>query len=91
VYTELTLIAQYVFQIPTRLHCDIFTPRSAARPRIGRAFALAQACSGVACEPQAAPHLRMCAQGDRHMTRRSGEAPEMLGWAQGCACMKSEA
>jgi hypothetical protein len=34
VYTELTLIAQYVFQIPTRLHCDIFTPRSAARARI---------------------------------------------------------
>ena len=25
VYTEATLIAQYVFQIPTRLHCHIFT------------------------------------------------------------------
>lgn len=30
-YTEATLIAQYVFQIPTRLHCDIFTPRVEVR------------------------------------------------------------
>ena len=31
VYTEATLIAQYIFQIPTRLHCHIFTAQEQAR------------------------------------------------------------
>ncbi len=52
VYTELTLIAQYVFQIPTRLHCDIFTPRSAARarPRPGLQRPGMSASSSAACQ-----------------------------------------
>ena len=31
IYTEATLIAQYVFQIPTRLHCHIFTAQEQVR------------------------------------------------------------
>ena len=27
VYTEAILIAQYIYQIPTRLHCAAITPR----------------------------------------------------------------
>ena len=30
-YTEATLIAQYIFQIPTRLHCHIFTAQEQVR------------------------------------------------------------
>jgi len=63
VYTELTLIAQYVFQIPTRLHCDIFTPRSAARPHASaRALARARARSEAACQAQTALHHRRFTQ-----------------------------
>ncbi len=35
VYTEAILIAQYIYQIPTRLHCAAITPQVAAASHHG--------------------------------------------------------
>ena len=38
VYTEAILIAQYIYQIPTRLHCAAITPQVAAASHHGAQF-----------------------------------------------------
>jgi hypothetical protein len=48
-YTEVVLIAQYVWQIPTRLNCPWVTPL--LRTRMEQVCSSCMLCCATACQP----------------------------------------